>query len=79
MSTNEEVSYEQTGIISGFLQNKGDWWIFPDEWRKENYIRIKNKWEWNKREISKFLIVDKKETENDINGTFNYLKMSLLI
>ena len=74
MSTNEEVSYEQTGIISGFLQNKGDWWIFPDEWRKENYTQIKNKWEWNKQEIPKFL-----RDWNDINGVFNYLKMSLLV
>ena len=65
--------------MNGILQNKGDWWILPDEWRKENYTRIKNKWEWNKRDISKFSIVDKQGTENDINGAFNYLKMSLLV
>ena len=45
----------------------------------ENYTRIKNKWEWNKQEIPIFLIVDKQETENNINGAFNSIKMSLLV
>ena len=67
------------GIINGFLPNKEDWWTLPDEWKKENYTRVKNKREWNKREIPKFLTVDKQGTENDINGAFNYSKMSLLV
>ena len=66
-------------IMNGFLQNEGDSQILPDEWRKENYARIKNKWECYTRETPRLLIVNKQGTENDMNGAFYFLKMALLV
>lgn len=79
MATNEIVSYEQAGNNKWVFTKRGRKWILPDEWRKENYVWMKNKWEWNKRVVPKFWSVEKQGTENETNGTFYFLKMPFLV
>ena len=72
-----EINKLQTNENNKWVFRKWSKSILSAHCRKEICTWMKNKWEWNKRVIPKFWIVDKQETKTDINETFCYLKMSL--